>query len=70
MHRVPVTSSNIRSIGYDSAVSVLEVEFNDFSVYVYSGVPLSLHASLMQANSKGAFLAKYIKGRFVYRRVE
>ncbi|RKH53440.1 KTSC domain-containing protein [Corallococcus sp. AB050B] len=70
MHRVPVKSSNIRSIGYDSATSTLEVEFNDLSIYSYSEVPLPLHTSLMQATSKGAFLAKHIKDKFVFERIK
>ncbi|NNB94080.1 KTSC domain-containing protein [Corallococcus exiguus] len=70
MHRVPVTSKNIRSIGYDSATSTLEIEFNDFSIYTYSGVPLSLHAGLMQATSKGSFLAKHVKGKFMHGKIK
>jgi len=39
MKRVPVRSSNLISVGYDSALRVLEAEFKHGSVYQYFGVP-------------------------------
>ena len=56
MHRIPVNSSNILSIGYDKQSSVLEVEFSSGSVYQYLDVPEHLHNELMQASSLGGFL--------------
>ena len=35
MIRQPVSSSNIRSIGYDSMSSTLEIEFHSGGVYQY-----------------------------------
>lgn len=69
MHRQPVTSSNLRSVGYDEATSVLEIEFHSGGVYRYRNVPAHLHKSLMQAPSKGQFHHDFIKGRFIYVRV-
>ncbi|MBZ4333309.1 KTSC domain-containing protein [Corallococcus interemptor] len=70
MNRIPVSSSNILSIGYDPASQTLEVEFNDSRLYEYLHVPASLHRSLMQAPSKGGFLDAFIKkGGFQYRQV-
>ncbi|AKF84075.1 hypothetical protein MFUL124B02_40065 [Myxococcus fulvus 124B02] len=70
MQRTPVTSSNIRSIGYDASTATLEVEFNDFSIYRYSGVPAQLHESLMNSASKGRFLANFIKNRFTHTQIK
>lgn len=66
MERTPVTSSNIRSIGYDSDSLTLEVEFNYGSVYQYAGVPLGEHEGLMNADSKGKYLNANIKGRYSF----
>ena len=69
MLRVPVVSTNLRSVGYDPATSVLEVEFHGGGIYQYFGVPGSVHAGLMQAGSKGRYLDSFVKGRYRYRKV-
>ncbi len=69
MNRQPVQSSNLRSVGYDPASQALEVEFQDGSVYQYSGVPASEYSGLMAASSKGSYLHEHIKDRYPYRRV-
>lgn len=69
MNRIPVRSSNIRSIGYDPASRTLEVEFNSGGVYQYFDVPESVYQDFMQATSKGSYFHRYIKGRYPYRRV-
>lgn len=69
MDRRPVQSSNLRSVGYDLASQVLEVEFHDGSVYQYHGVPSPVHAGLMAAPSKGAYLHEHIRDRYSYQRV-
>lgn len=38
MNRVPVSSSNIRSVGYDPQAQIPEVEFHNGGVYQYSHV--------------------------------
>ncbi len=61
MKRVPVSSSSLRSVGYDETASVLEVEFLDGGVYEYSNVPAKHHANLMSAKSIGSYFATHIK---------
>lgn len=68
-NRKPVTSSNLKSVGYDEQQKVLEVEFRDGSVYQYFAVPLATYAGLMRAQSKGRFLQQYVAPRFPYQRV-
>jgi len=69
MHRTPVTSSNIRSIGYDQPSAVLEVEFTLGDVYQYFDVPDHLYHGLMSASSKGQFLNDNIKYGYRYQKV-
>lgn len=69
MIRIPVSSSNIRDIGYDATTLTLEIGFRDGGVYQYFGVPSSVYHALMAASSHGSYLASHIKGRYRYRRV-
>lgn len=64
MDRIPVSSSSISSVGYDSSSSVLEVEFANGSVYQYFGVPQNVFDDFMNASSKGQFFNFNIKDRY------
>lgn len=59
-----VESSNIRSVGYCLETQILGVKFNDGSVYLYAGVSDIAWAGFQAAESKGAFLAREIRGRY------
>ncbi|CAB3817541.1 KTSC domain-containing protein [Achromobacter piechaudii] len=69
MNREPVASSTIVAIGYDEPSQTLEVEFNTGAVYQYYNVSQALFEQLMQAGSKGQFLAYQIKSAYPYSRV-
>lgn len=61
MDRTPVSSSSLRSVGYDSSTSTLEVEFSSGSVYQYYNVPQTVHSELMQAGSHGQYFDRFVK---------
>jgi hypothetical protein len=67
--REPVASTNILSLGYDSASETLEVEFRSGSIYQYYNVSTALNEQLMMAPSKGQFINLYIKNAHPYSRV-
>lgn len=69
MERQPVSSSNIRSIGYEAGTGTLEVEFNSGGVYQYFNVPEATYSALMRASSKGAYVNDNIKDRYRCRKV-
>lgn len=69
MDREPVTSSNLRSVGYDPDSQILEIEFHHGGIYQYSGVPVSVYQGLMSAPSLGQYHHKYIKDSYPYRKV-
>ena len=70
MQRTPVSSSNLRSVGYDPETSTLEVEFMHGGVYSYSNVPASEYNGLMSASSHGSYFnANIRKGSYSYRKV-
>lgn len=62
MNRIPVKSSNLKSVGYDEAEKILEVEFlSDKSVFQYSRVPRTTYEELITASSKGRYFRSYIR---------
>lgn len=70
MNRVPVSSSNLSSVGYDPATATLEVEFLNGGVYQYFNVPAYVHAGLMSATSHGSHFEAYDKkAGYQYRRI-
>ncbi|NLP58351.1 KTSC domain-containing protein [Lutibacter sp. B1] len=66
MEREQVQSSNIAAIGYDTESQTLEVEFLNGGVYQYFDVPEYHHTGIMDADSKGQYLAQNIKGVYRY----
>jgi hypothetical protein len=69
MQRQFVSSSDLRSVGYDPQQQLLEIEFNSGGIYHYSGVPTSVYSALMSAGSKGQYFHRFIKDVYAYRRV-
>ena len=69
MHRTPVTSSNILSIGYDPHSAVLEVEFTSGDVYQYLNVPEFLFQQFLHAGSHGHFLNEHIRYNYRYQKI-
>lgn len=67
MERVAVESKSLRSIGYDAETSELEVEFVTGRIYLFSGVPASVHDWLMRSAGKGSFFNRMIRERFQFR---
>ncbi|MFJ3787691.1 KTSC domain-containing protein [Kitasatospora sp. NPDC090091] len=69
MDRTAVDSSVLRSVGYDAARRVLELEFTGGRLYVYRAVPGRVHRELMAAESHGRYFVREIRGRYPYRRL-
>ncbi len=61
MERIPVESSNLASVGYDTEKATLEIEFLNGGIYQYFGVSLETYEGLMSAGSKGSFFDRNIK---------
>lgn len=65
--RVSVTSSQVKSIGYDAPTKQIDVEFKGWgddpklSVYRYQNVSGELHAQIMGAESIGKMINATIK---------
>lgn len=70
MNRAPVKSSNIKSVGYDPARRLLEVEFSSGGVYQYEDVSKEEFNALMHADSIGGHFHIHIRNSFKTKRVE
>ena len=64
MKRKNVTSSNIKTLGFDSKNKVLEVEFHSSGIYYYKNVPIDLYNRLSRAPSIGKGFNSLIKNKF------
>jgi hypothetical protein len=69
MIREYTESSVIRSIGFDSDTSTLEVEFNNGAVWQYLGFPESDWYAFRNSESKGKFFNKEIKNHYSESRI-
>lgn len=55
MDREPVSSSLLRSVGYDPDQQLLEIELQDEKIYQYTEVPEQTYRGLMAADSHGRY---------------
>jgi len=69
MERKPVTSSNLRSVGYNETNKILEIEFHKGGIYQYLEVPKEIYEELMKAPSQGRYHYYRIKNRFRYKKI-
>ncbi len=69
MDRKKVSSSSIRSIGYDERNRMLEVEFNDGRVNQYSGVSAEVHRRLINAPSIVSYFRDNVEESFTAKRL-
>ncbi len=73
MNRIPVSSTNIASMGFDANSSTLEIEFHNGSVYQYYGVPQHEYTELVAIAQSGGSVGKYfnanIRNAYPYARV-
>jgi YD repeat-containing protein len=69
MDRKRINASSIRSVGYDAARQLLEIEFTSGSIVQYSGVSPEVHRRFVNAPSPGSFFQDQIDENFPARRV-
>lgn len=67
MNMIPVSSSNLASVGYENGI--LHVRFRSGWTYAYSNVPASVYQGLMSAPSKGKYFNAYIGRRYGEHRI-
>jgi KTSC domain len=60
---IPVNSSNLKSVAYDSDTNTLSVSFNKGGIYHYEGITEDQYNGLLNARSKGQYFHRFIKDR-------
>lgn len=61
---IPVKSSVIRAVDYDSRSMKLFILFHSGYTYVYRRVPERIFTGLLRASSKGRYFNSYIRDRY------
>ena len=67
MRMIPVSSSNLESVGYENGI--LCIAFHGGRIYEYTGVPESVYQGLMAASSHGKYFHAYIRNLYPYSRI-
>jgi hypothetical protein len=67
---IPVSSSNVLSVGYDPGNKSVYVRFLNQALYIYKGVPEPEFNNLINAPSVGSYLHRNFKNVYPYERVE
>ena len=66
---IPVSSSNVESIGYDAETQTLQIRFLNGGVYLYRNVPPMEFEQLLNAPSIGSYFNRNIKGSYAYEKI-
>lgn len=66
---IPVDSSDLSEVGYDSETGSLVVEFKRGNVYRYEGVSQEIYNGLIGSDSVGKYFNQYIKGSYSYSKI-
>lgn len=67
--RIQVSSSNLKSVGYDEEHKILEVEFKGGGIYRYKNVPKETFESFLSSPSLGKFFMGNIRNSFLCERL-
>jgi KTSC domain len=66
VERRPIESSRLAAVGYSQEHGVLEVEFRSGRVYRYFAVPAKVYEGLLKADSKGAYLNRFVRNVYPF----
>lgn len=61
---MPVSSSNIESVGYHEGR--LQVRMTYGHTYQYENVPADVHQAMMKSDSVGSFIHEHLKNRYPF----
>jgi hypothetical protein len=64
MQMIPVSSSAIRAIGYDTQAQRMSITFTQGTTYDHCGVPENVFKEFLYSFSKGNFYNRYMKDRY------
>lgn len=65
-----VTSSNIDAMTYLKLDKTLRINFKNGSVYEWKGISSKKYDAMLEAESKGKYFAKNIKGQYPSKKIK
>lgn len=65
-----INSGNLNSVGYDVKNKILEIQFDNNTIYHYLQVPQKIYVELMKAESPSIYFYAAIRNRFQYRQIQ
>jgi len=68
IRRTTLTSTSLTSATYSTTRKVLDIEFQDRSVYRYFNVPVAHYEALLESPSPGNYFNAHIRQPFPHRR--
>jgi hypothetical protein len=69
MTRQLITSTGLKSVGYDAVAHVLEVERQSGPIHRYFDVPVSVYEALMSAASKSQYFNDNVQWKYECRQI-
>lgn len=70
MERRKVSSSQIRSVGYEPSSQLLEVEMSDGTIWQYQRVPQEVHRRLLAAPTIASYYRDNIEEEYSRKRIK
>lgn len=67
---IDINSSNLKSAKYNTETQLLEIKFNNNSVYEYQNVPWKIFTKFRLADSQGRFFNTDISRNYSYKKIE
>ena len=67
---VEIKSTNLKSASYDTETEVLQITFNNGSIYDYNNVPWNVFTKLRMADSQGKYFNENISRKYKYTKVQ
>lgn len=67
---VEINSSNLKSAKYDTESKVLEITFNNNSIYEYNDVPWEVFTRMRLSESQGKFFNMNIAKKYQYKKTK
>lgn len=64
MEMIPVNSSAIRAVGYDTNTARMRIAFVEGQTYDFCRVPQKVFDGLLHASSKGSYYNVHIRDRY------
>ena len=64
------SSSALSAFGYSSINSLLDIEFQDGSIYRYSGVTPNIFTGFINASSQGGYFNSNIRNNYATSQIE